>query len=141
MRRALSWLLTLIVSLAALVGLIALINSRDKSGVGSGGSTAATPSTGPGAPYNGNPPLSAADRAAIKLGNVVVLYRDPQPPPGTKGLVPPGGTALRQAGQSVVLTRQPGLRTPLAAVSATKIQPANSPAQLKPFIDYWVGGG
>lgn len=138
MRRAGRWLITILVSLAALVGLIALFNSKDQGGVDKS-SVAAT--AGPGSPYTGEPALSAAAQSAVKLGNVVVLYRDPQPPAGTQALVPPGGKALEQAGQSVVLDREPTLRAPLAGVSAVKIEEANTPAQLKPFIDYWLGGG
>jgi hypothetical protein len=139
MRRALSWLLTLIVSLAALVGLIALINSRDQSGLEHGNSSSAD--AGPGEPYKGEPILSPGDEDLVKRGNVVVLYRDATPPPGTQALVPDGGRALVQAGQSVVLDREPTLKAPLAGVSATKIQPADTPSELKPFIDYWLGGG
>jgi hypothetical protein len=136
-RTALSWAATLIVALAALVGLIALINSRDKSGVSKRSAVVA----GPGAPYHGDPVLSPALEDAVKRGNVVVLYRDDSPPAGTQALVPPGGKALVQAGQSVVIDREPTLKAPLAAVSAKKIQEADSPQQLRDFIDYWLGGG
>jgi hypothetical protein len=137
-RRAGTWLLTLLVSLAALVGLIALFNSKDQSGVDKSNVAA---SAGPGSPYSGDPALSPADQKAVKLGNVVVLYRDARPPAGTRALVPPGGRALEQAGQSVLLVREPSLPAPLAGVSAKKIQEANTPAELQPFIDYWLGGG
>lgn len=137
MRTVLSWVATLIVALAALVGLITLFNSRDKSGV----SPKATVVAGPGSPYTGTPVLSPVDQDAVKRGNVVVLYRDAKPPAGTQALVPPGGKALVQAGQSVVLDREPTLKTALAAVSAKKIEDADSPQQLRDFIDYWLGGG
>jgi hypothetical protein len=39
-----------------------------------------------------------------------------------------------------MLEREPSLTTPLAAVSAKRIQAAEAPAQLQPFIDYWLGG-
>ena len=74
-------------------------------------------------------------------GNVVVLYRDASPPPGTRALVPPGGKQLEQAGQSVVIDREPTLKAPLAAVSVKRIEEADSPGQLRPFIDYWLGAG
>jgi hypothetical protein len=44
------------------------------------------------------------------------------------------------AGQSVVIDREPTLKVPLAAVSAKKIQEANAPQQLQPFVEYWIGG-
>jgi hypothetical protein len=40
----------------------------------------------------------------------------------------------------VVLEREPTLKVPLAAVSAKKIEEANSPRELNGFIDYWLGG-
>ena len=134
MRRAGTWILTLVVSLAALVGLIALINSRDQSGV-------SPKQTAPGQPYTGEPVLSPGLQDAIRKGNVVVLYRDASPPPGTRALVPPGGKQLEQAGQSVVIDREPTLKSPLAAVSGRRIQGADTPGQLQPFIDYWLGSG
>lgn len=136
MRRVAGWIATLLVALAALVGLIALLSSRDQSGVA--GQSAA--GAGPGTPYRGSPALSPAQRAAVKQGNVIVLYRAPKPPRGARALVPAGGKALEQAGQAVVLDRAPTLKVPLAAVSAKKIQEANTPGELRDFVDYWLGG-
>jgi hypothetical protein len=137
MRTAATWVVAVIIGLAALVGLIALINSRDESGVEQHTSVTA----GPGQPYRGDPVLSPALQDAVKRGNVVVLYRDDKPPAGTGALVPPGGKALEQAGQSVIVDREPTLKAPLAALSATKIQNADTPQELGSFIDYWLGGG
>ena len=136
MRTAGTWAIAVVVGLAALVGLVALINSRDQSGVDQHASVAA----GPGQPYRGDPVLSPALQDAVKRGNVVVLYRDDKPPAGTQQLIPAGGKALVQAGQSVVLDREPTLKAALAAVSAKKIEEANAPQELKAFIDYWLGG-
>jgi hypothetical protein len=136
MSTVLRWVLSFLVGLVFLVGLIALINSRDKSGVDQHASVAA----GPGQPHRGDPILSPALQDAVKRGNVVVLYRDDQPPKGTEQLIPPGGTSLVRAGQGVVLEREPTLKTALAAVSAKKIEEADSPQQLQGFVDYWLGG-
>jgi hypothetical protein len=136
MRRIAGWAAALLVGLAALVGLIALLNSRDRGGV----TQHAAVTAGPGKPYRGEPVLSPALEDAVKRGNVVVLYRDASPPPGTAALVPPGGKALEEAGQAVVIDREPTLGAPLAAVSAQRIQQADAPGQLRPFIDYWLGG-
>jgi hypothetical protein len=136
MRRVATWGAALVVGLAALVGLIAVLNSRDKSDL----AQHADVSAGPGKPYRGEPVLSPALEDAVKRGNVVVLYRDDTPPSGTAQLVPPGGKALEAAGQSVVIDREPTLTTPLAALSVKRIQVADAPAQLQPFIDYWLGG-
>jgi hypothetical protein len=135
MRTALTWVASVLIGLVALVGLIALINSRDQGGVDQNPASA-----GPGKPYRGDPVLSPALQDDVKRGNVVVLYRDANPPAGTQQLVPPGGKELLRAGQAVVLEREPTLHVPLAAVSAKKIQQANTPQELQPFVDYWLGG-
>jgi hypothetical protein len=137
MRPALGWLLAIVIALAALAGLIAILNARDEGGVNQETTASAA---GPGSPYRGMPALSPALQSAVKRGNVVVLYRDAKPPPGTQRLVPPGGTALVQAGQGVVLQREPKLKAALAAVSAKKVEQADSPQQLQQFVDYWLGG-
>ena len=137
MKTFLAWVAAFAIGLVALVGLIAFINSRDKSGV----DQESAQSAGPGKAYTGNPVLSPALQAAVKRGNVVVLYRDPKPPAGTAALVPAGGKALVQAGQSVVIDREPTLRTALAAVSSKRIEEADAPQQLEPFVEYWLGGG
>lgn len=136
MKTAAHWGISVVIGLFVLVGFVMLVNSRDKSGV----DTQRHAAGGPGKPYRGEPVLSPALRAAVRRGNVVVLYRGDRPPAGTRQLVPPGGRALEQAGQAVVLEREPTLRAPLAAVSAKKIEEADSPAQLQPFVDYWLGG-
>jgi hypothetical protein len=136
MRTVLKWAVSFLIGLVVLVAFILLLNSRDKSEIDQHASVVA----GPGAPYKGDPVLSPALQDAVKRGNVVVLYRDDQPPAGTTALVPPGGKALVQSGQSVVLEREPTLDTALAAVSAKKIEEANAPQELTGFIDYWLGG-
>ena len=136
MRTLAGWALAALIALVALVGFILLINSRDQSGVDQHSSVTA----GPGKAYKGEPVLSPALQDAVKLGNVVVLYRDAKPPAGTAALIPPGSKALQSVGQAVVLEREPTLDTALAAVSAKKIEAADSPQQLTGFIDYWLGG-
>jgi hypothetical protein len=135
MRRAATWAASLVVGLAAVAGLVALINSRDPGGL----SPKASQSAAPGAPYRGEPVLSPADEDAVKRGNVLVLYRDANPPPGTRALVPPGGRELERLGQSVVLDREPTLHAPLAAVSKKRLELADKPQELQEFIDYWLG--
>lgn len=132
MKTFLEWVAAFAIGLVALVGLIALINSRDQSGVHQS-------AAGPGRLYTGKPALSPTLTSALRRGNVVVLYRDAKPPAGTDALVPPGGKALVEAGQSVVVDRAPKLTTRLAAVAAKRYQEANSPQQLAPFVEYWLG--
>jgi hypothetical protein len=40
-----------------------------------------------------------------------------------------------------VIDREPTLKAPLAGVSAEKIEEANTPQELRQFVDYWIGGG
>lgn len=136
MRSALGWIISIVIALSALVGLIAFFNSRDDSGVDQQSATVA----GPGERYRGDPVLSPVLQDAVKKGNVVVLYRDAKPPAGTRDLVPPGAADLEKVGQSVVLEREPTLNVPLAAISASKMQKADTPQELQAFVDYWVGG-
>lgn len=135
MRTVATWTVATLIGLVAVVGLIAFLNSRDQSGVDQ------ETTTGPGAPYRGTPALSPSLRSAISRGNVVVLYRDRRPPPGTTALVPPGGKTLVSVGQSVVLDREPGLAAPLVAISGKAVERATSPQQLADFVDYWIGRG
>lgn len=137
MSRAAGWVAATVVALAALFGLITLFNSRDDSGVAQDVSVVA----GPGRAYDGEPVLSPALQDAVERGNVVVLHRDERPPPGTAALIPAGGKALEEAGQSVVIDREPTLNTPLAALSTKKIQKADRPEELRAFVDYWLGRG
>ena len=69
MRTAATWAISVVIGLAALVGFVALINSRDDSGIDQRSASAA----GPGKPYRGDPVLSPALQDATKRGNVVVL--------------------------------------------------------------------
>lgn len=134
MTRALTWILSFVIGLAAVVGLIAVLNSRDESGLDQ-----PAEANVPGKPYTGDPVLSPALGDAVKRGNVVVLYRDDKPPGGTEKLVPEGGQELATAGQAVLLEREPTLKSALAAVSAKRIQRADRPEDLQEFIDYWLG--
>lgn len=132
MRTLLRWLVTGVIALAALVGLITLLNSRDQSNVAQHGSATGG---GPGETYRGQPPLSARLRHAVRLGNVVVFYRAKKP----RQLEQPGGAAAERAGQAVLLKRDSTLRVPLAAVSSHRVEQANSASELQDFVDYWLG--
>ena len=134
MRTFLAWVAAFAIGLVVLVGLIAFINSRDKSGVDQ-------QAAGPGRPYNGRPALSKGLRAALELGNVVVLYRGPKLPAGTQALVPPGGKPMVAAGQSVVIGRDTSLKAPLVAIASKRVDQATTAQELKPFVQYWLANG
>lgn len=134
MTRALTWVVSFVIGLAAVVGLIAVLNSRDESSLDQ-----PAEANVPGKPYTGEPVLSPALSDAVERGNIVLLYRDDKPPAGTESLVPEGSKELANAGQAVLMEREPTLKTALAAVSAERIERADRPADLQEFIDYWLG--
>ena len=113
--------------------------------------------------YNSDPPTSGAhvpapisrDGAvisndqlleAVELGDVVVMYGSPGPPPGLESLVRATAyrfsPALAAAGQAVVLARRPGTQG-LTALAWTHLLRVTSPDDplLRDFIQYWLGRG
>jgi hypothetical protein len=120
--------------LAAVVGVVAvaaLLASRDDSTV--------TRSAGPGVQR----PADARPRVAV--GNVVLLYSDERLTRRLRGLAAdvggPVDPALVAAGQAVVVQRQPNLRVPVVAVTATRRLDATGPDDpaLRAFAEYWLG--
>jgi len=120
----------------------------------------------PGQPhqrYDSSPPTSGAhvvapvpaDRArlsddqlleALELGNVVVMYGTPTPPPALEALVGQVAyrfsPALAAAGQAVILARRPGTNG-LIGLAWTHMLRIASPSDplLKQFTQYWLGRG
>ena len=120
----------------------------------------------PGQPppkYNSNPPTSGAhlpepvltDGAelnddqllqALSLGDVVVMYGGPTPPPGldalARKLAGPFTPALAAAGQAVILARRPGTRrvTGVAWTRMVQVSAAADPG-LAQFVQFWLGRG
>jgi hypothetical protein len=83
---------------------------------------------------------------ALEVGDVVVLYGTPKPPPGLDGLVRSvaGGfsPALAAAGQAVVLGRRPGVGgvTALAWTRLLRVGSAGDPV-LRGFLQAYLGQG
>jgi hypothetical protein len=120
----------------------------------------------PGQPrpkYNSEPPTSGAHFAqpvgtdgaqlsddqlleALELGDVVVMYGSPTPPPGLRSLVSslaaPFTPALAAAGQAVILARRPGTSglVGLAWTHLVHVASVHDPL-LRAFIGYWLGRG
>ena len=93
----------------------------------------------PGKVYKGEPVLSPALEDAVALGNVVVLHRDASPPPGTDELAEGAGPRLQELGLAVVFEREPTLRTALGAVADDRIEFADTPTELRNFVDFHLG--
>lgn len=83
---------------------------------------------------------------ALELGDVVLFYGGPQPPPALRALAraqaAPFSPALVAAGQAVILAPRPGTRG-VIAVAWTHMLRAGDPgsAALRQFVAYWLGRG
>ena len=122
--------------LIALVGAVAVIlffESRDEAQLE--GERAE-----PGQVYRGEPVLSPALEDAVAKGNVVVLYRDPRVPAGARELSEGAGPRLEELGLAVIFEREPTLRTALGAVADERIEYGDTPAEIRNFVDFHLGG-
>lgn len=120
----------------------------------------------PGQPhpvYNSNPPTSGAhvpDLPAannteltndqllevLELGDVVIMYGSPTPPPGLQALAaqvaPPFNPALVATGDMLVFARRPGVNGLIGLAWAHMIRTTSvSDPMLKAFLQYWLGRG
>lgn len=117
----------------------------------------------PDQPYASDPPASGAhvpvairrdgerltdDQLlhALELGDVVLLYGTPRPPPGLPALARqvagPFDPALAASGQAVVLGRRPGIEGVVALAWRHVLRtPGVEDPQLKEFAAYWLGRG
>jgi hypothetical protein len=164
---------SLAVSFGAIALLSGFFAGRDQAGVGgaSGAPGVAFADLGhahlqPGQPhpgYNSDPPTSGAHVVspisaegqqlsddqlleALELGDVVVMYGTPTPPPGLQSLIRSAAyqftPALAAAGQAVVFARR--LRTAgligLAWAHMVRVSSVGDPL-LRAFIEYWLGRG
>jgi uncharacterized protein DUF3105 len=112
-------------------------------------------------PYDSSPPTSGAhvpepvlrDRAeltddqllqALSLGNVVVMYGSPAPPPGlptlAREVAGPFTPALAASGQAVILARRPGTAglIGLAWAHMLRVSTPEDPP-LREFLHFWLG--
>ena len=93
----------------------------------------------PGQVYQGEPILSPGLEEAVALGNVVVLHRDARPPEGTDELAEGAGPRLQELGLAVIFEREPTLSTALGAVADGRIELADTPAEIRNFVDFHLG--
>lgn len=117
----------------------------------------------PHPPYDSSPPTSGAhvpepvtaDESplsddqlleALELGDVVIAYGSPAPPPGltavARSVAAPFTPALAASGQAVILDRRPG--TPgIVALAWTHMARVATPQDplLRQFVQYWLGKG
>ncbi len=120
----------------------------------------------PGQPhpsYNSDPPTSGAHvpqavtrnqarltddqlLTALELGDIVIIYGTPKPPPGLEALARsvagPFSPSLATAGQAVILARRPGTAglIGLAWTRMLRVASAQDPP-LRQFAQVWLGRG
>jgi hypothetical protein len=132
LRDILSFLLSFVIALIGAVGVILFFESRDESQLEG-------PREVPGQVYRGEPVLSPGLEEAVAKGNVVVLHRDRQLPPGTKELAQGAGPRLQELGLAVLFEPEPTLTRPLAAIADDRIEYGNTPADIRNFVDFHLG--
>jgi len=165
-----------VVAVAGLVGILLFFSSRDSSNVSSKASkgpgreypdqgnrhlrpgqrsrqrpASNPPTSGPHTPVpvrrDGAPISDDQLLHALELGDVVLLYGTPAPPPGLRALAADvaGGRfdpVLADGGQAVILARRPGTRGIVAAAWRHLLRaPASADPALREFADYWLGRG
>ena len=131
-RDVLGFLVSFVIALAGAIGVIFFFEARDDSELE--GSRAE-----PGEVYRGEPVLSPGLEDAVAKGNVVILHRDDPPPAGTRELAEGAGPRLRALGLAVILEREPTLETALGAVADGRIELADTPAEIRNFVDFHLG--
>ena len=131
MTRALRVAVAVLLAVVAVGGALLFFQSRDESTV--------EPRAAVGQPYRGEPVLSPALEDAVGIGNVVILYKEARAPTEVRELQEGAGPELRRDGLAVLLEREPTLDTPLAAVSADRIQTARNAEGLRDFVDFHLG--
>jgi Protein of unknown function (DUF3105) len=173
MERVAVVLASLALSIGLIAALSGYFAGRDQAGVlgASNGPGRAFADLGdahlkPGQPrpaYDSNPPTSGAhipepvlaDGAelnddqlleALSLGDVVVMYGEPNPPPGldtlARKLAGPFTPALAAAGQAVILARRPGT-VGVRGLAWTRMVQMSAPDDplLGQFVQFWLGRG
>ena len=149
MRRVLGGLLIVVLSLAAVIGGVLLLQSRDDAEVGSPG--------GPGEKVDARCPDSPAGvtrdarrlnqdqiRQATSLGNVVIRYPGTRPPAALvelqDELTGPFDAEIAAAGQAVILAGGGSTVEALAWGRRLRAHTPGDPA-LRTFAEAWLGDG
>jgi hypothetical protein len=148
-RRLLGGLLIVVLSLAAVVGAVAVLQSRDDAEVGSASGPgekveARCPDERAGITRDARPLSEDQIRQATSLGNVVVRYPGSRPPAALRQLqdelTGPFDAEIAAAGQAVILA---GGGDSIEALAWGRRQRASTPddPQLRTFAEAWLGEG
>jgi hypothetical protein len=129
----LSFFASFVIALIGAVAVILFFESRDEAQLEG-------ERTEPGQVYRGEPVLSPALEDTVAKGNVVVLHRDARLPAGARELSEGAGPRLEELGLAVVFEREPTLRAALGAVADDRIEYGDTPAEIRNFVDFHLGG-
>jgi len=148
-RRVLGGLLIVVLSLAAVIAVVLVLQSRDDAEVGSGAGpgekvAARCPDERAGVTHDARPLSEDQIRRLLSLGNVVLRYAGSRPPAALRRLqdelTGPFDAEIAAAGQAVVLAG--GGRT-VEALAWGRRQRARTPGDqaLRTFAEAWLGEG
>ncbi len=149
MRKLLGWVLVVVVSLAVVIGVVVLLQSRDEGDVG--GATgpgekvaARCPDLAQSITHDARPLSENQIKQALSLGNVVLRYHGSKPPAALRELqdelTGPFDAEIAAAGQAVILAG--GGQTVEALAWGRRLR-ARTPGdpQLRAFAEAWLGEG
>jgi hypothetical protein len=148
-RRFLGGLLILALSLAIVIAVVIVLQSRDEGNVssdkGPGEKVAARcPDEPAGVTRDARPLTDDQIRQALALGNVVLRYPGAKPPAAFRELqdqlTGPFDAEIAAAGQAVILARGGTSLEALAWGHRLRPQTPDDP-QLRPFAEAWLGDG
>jgi hypothetical protein len=121
-----------LLTLAAVLGLLAFFNSRDDATIGEDKA----------APGKADPSLTDE---RLERGNVVILYGRPADREGLEALARevsgPSDAALSEAGQAIIIERTPSEGIIATAYRRTLTVRTPDDPVLREFIEYWLGRG
>jgi hypothetical protein len=147
-RRVLGGLLIVVLSLAAVVAVVLILQSRDDAEVGSASGPgekveARCPDEPAGIAHDSRPLTEDQIRQATSLGNVVLRYSGSRPPSGLRELqdelTGPYDAEIAAAGQAVILAAggDHGIEA-LAWGHRQRVSAADDPL-LRTFVESWLG--
>jgi hypothetical protein len=120
-----------VLTIAAVLGLLAFFNSRDDATIGERGAN------GPGAP------APSATAPELERGNVVLHFDDPADARALRRLAQQyGPESLADDGQAVLVRRTPGTRGVAAEAYRRRLEvPRPDDPALREFVEFWLGRG
>ena len=139
MRRGILVATAAVLTVAAVLGVLAFFNSRDDATIGEDGSSA------PGQPApEATAPEATGDE--LRRGNVILLYGDRGDRAALRALADdlagPEEPALVDAGQAVIVRRRAGTRGVAAEAYKRRLEaPSAEDPQLRAFVEHWLGRG